>query len=81
VGDEGRKSLDSVENGSSEDRHLLKDGIGSENKSLIIVPLLKKFLVLVERFQLIKSGNIDIEVHLISLSDKVDFEVEKGGGC
>ena len=81
VSNDGRESLDSGEDGSNDNGDLLQDGVGSEKKSVLLGPLLNKLLVLVELLQLIKGGNIDIEVHLLglslvlSVSDQADFEV------
>ena len=84
MGDDSRESLDSGEDGSNDDGHLLQDGVGSEEKSVLLGPLLNKLLILVELLQLIKGGNIDIEVHLfglslvLSISDQADLEVGTG---
>lgn len=80
VGDDGRESLDSGEDGSNDDGHLLEDGVGSEEESVLLGPLLDELLVLVEGLEFIKRLDIDIESGLLSLglmlgiSDKADLE-------
>jgi len=84
VGDDGRESLDSGKDGSDNDGDLLQDGVGSEEKRVLLGPLLDKLLVLVELLELIKGGDIDIEVVLLglflvlSISDKADLEGGSG---
>ena len=80
VGDNGGESLDSGEDGSDDDGHLLQDGVGSEEESVLLGPLLDSLLVLVELLKLIEGSDIDVESELLGLglvlgvSDKADLE-------
>ena len=62
VGDNGGETLDSGENGSDDNGHLLEHSVGSEKKSILLGPLLDELLVLVELFEFIERGHIDVKV-------------------
>ena len=84
VGDNGWESLDPGKDGSNDNRHLLQDGVGSEQERVLLGPLLHELLVLVEQLELVERLDVDVELALsglfsvLSISDKADLEVRSG---
>jgi len=84
VGDNLGESLDSVQNGSADDRHLLQDGVRGEQDGVGLGPLFDEFLVLVELLEVVQGGVLNINVVLLDLffvlgvSDNAKLEVGAG---
>lgn len=72
---------DSVENGSEDCWDLLNEGIGGEEKRVLLGPLLDELLVLVEGLKSVEVHNINADVlflddlEMLGVSDKADLEL------
>ena len=64
VGDWLWESTDSVKNWTEDDWNLLDEGIGGEEKIVLLGPLLDELLVLVELLQVVKGGNLNVGAFL-----------------
>lgn len=62
-----RESLDLGEDWSDNSWHLLEDGVRGEKGLVLLGPFLDELLVLVELFEGVKIGELDIDVVLLNL--------------
>ena len=76
--------VNSVENGTNNDGHLLEDGVGSDQKGVLLGPVLDKLLVFVELLQGVKINNLDVEsvlgnlVLVLLIGNDADLELGTG---
>ena len=84
VGDHGGESIDSVQDGSDDSRHLLEDSVRSKQESVLFGPPLDEFLILVESLELIERLNINVKLvfgglfSVLGISNQTDLE--RGSG-
>ena len=67
MGHDLREHTDSVKNGSNNDGDLFEDGVGGEEKGVLLGPALNELLVLVELLEEVKIDDIDVDFVLQDL--------------
>ena len=72
MGDDLGEHVNSVQDGTNNDGHLLEDGVGGDEERVLLGPVLDELLVLVELLEGVKVGNINVKIVVLAFFGYID---------